>query len=156
MPAAVRYRRVLVGVDFSPASRVALAHALHVAEHQRASVEVVHVVESFEPALPFLEANRRAVARMKQQEVSRAGSRLARFVGARHPVPVTTRVLSGKPDVAILERARRSRADLIVLSNRGRGLAEQLLIGTTAERVVRKGRLPVLLVPAPARSHRRR
>jgi nucleotide-binding universal stress UspA family protein len=69
-------------------------------------------------------------------------------------VSLATRILVGEPRLqphdSILEHARRIRADLIVLGNRGQNVTERLLLGSTADRVLRMSPVPVLLVPGPA------
>lgn len=148
------YKRILVGIDFSDGSRCALDQALATARLHDADLEVVYVAEPFRPALPFLAANRRAVERLQREERTRATLELAAFVGDAGKEAKTS-VLFGVPDQALLEHARRIRADLIVLSNRGNSFAQRIGIGTTAEHVVRDSRIPVLLIPAP-RSRRKK
>jgi len=148
------YKRILVGVDFSDGSRCALEQALATARLHGAEVEAVYVAESFEPALPFLKANLRAVDRLQRAERKRASHELATFV-AEIDDAVETRVLFGVPHRALLEHAAKTRADLVVVSNRGNYFTERFGIGTTAEKVVRDSRIPVLLVPAPAQPSRK-
>jgi nucleotide-binding universal stress UspA family protein len=57
----------------------------------------------------------------------------------------------GPPAEAILACARGIRADLIIMTTRGRGGLARLLLGSVADAVVRHARCPVLLVPADAR-----
>ncbi len=64
-------------------------------------------------------------------------------------VKTRTHVLTGAPDVALLAHAHRCKADLLVLANRGRGAVKDLLIGSTADRVLRETDIPVLLVSVP-------
>jgi nucleotide-binding universal stress UspA family protein len=54
------------------------------------------------------------------------------------------------PAVAIVDGARRQRADLIVMSTHGRGGLGRWLYGSVADRVIRQSEVPVLLVPAVA------
>ncbi len=150
MATAFRYRSILVGVDFSAPSRMALARARDLAERLGARLEVVHVVERLKPALPFSSKNRETVRGLQREIAERARERLTHFVGSSG-ASVRTRVLTGVADRALLAYAERSRADLVVLANRGHSALEELLIGSTAERVLRHAQLPVLLVSAPPR-----
>lgn len=149
------YKRILVGIDFSAGSRLGLDHAVATARLHGAELEAVYVAERFQPALPFLAANRRAVERLQQEERTRATQELEAFVGDAAEI-VETQVLFGVPDRALLERARRTRADLIVLSNRGNSFAKRLGIGTTAEHVVRDSPIPVLLIPVRPKRRKKR
>ena len=54
----------------------------------------------------------------------------------------------GVPADEILRTARRHRADLVVVGTRGMGRAARLLLGSTADAVLRHTRVPVLAVPS--------
>jgi nucleotide-binding universal stress UspA family protein len=62
-------------------------------------------------------------------------------------VSLRTEVLldGSSPALAILDYAKRNRADLIALSTRGRGGVRRLLLGSVADKVLRAGEMPVLL-----------
>jgi nucleotide-binding universal stress UspA family protein len=55
----------------------------------------------------------------------------------------------GDPASAILNAARESRSDLIVMGTHGRGWVGRLLMGSVAQEVVRKSACPVLTVKTP-------
>lgn len=145
----------MVGVDFSEASRQALAHAFRLARRLEAQVDVVYVAGAYDPALPFSRVNRAAVRELRRVETERAREALARLV-QRSPVPARTKVLFGRPSDRLLAHAARVRAELLVLGSVGHGVVENLFIGSTAQRVAQRAPIPVLLVPrhrrAPARS----
>jgi nucleotide-binding universal stress UspA family protein len=63
-------------------------------------------------------------------------------------VKVETAWRHGRPDVEIVDYASDSAVDLIVIGTHGRGMAAHLLLGSIAEKVVRKGTCPVLTVHA--------
>ena len=62
-------------------------------------------------------------------------------------MPIDTLLLEGPPARCILERAESSSADLIVLGTHGRSGFEHLVLGSVAEKVLRRARCPVLTVP---------
>jgi nucleotide-binding universal stress UspA family protein len=55
-------------------------------------------------------------------------------------------VLWGRPSDALVERAEGMKASLLVIGTHGRSAIEQLLLGSTAERIVRRSTVPVLTV----------
>ena len=57
--------------------------------------------------------------------------------------------MRGRPDQAILAEARRIRADAIVMGSHGHTSVGELLLGSTAHRVVQRAMIPVLLVRVP-------
>lgn len=149
MPSPIRYRRILVGVDFSKPSEAAYRHGLALAKASGATIEVVHVAAELHAALPFSPENRAVVAQLQKDEIAAAAARLARLTAGVRKPRVATRVMVGDPAEKLIARARSTKADVIVVANRGQRMVEKLLLGSTAERVLRRSRRPVLLVPAP-------
>ncbi len=155
MPAASRYRRIVAAVDFSEPSRHALQRALELAKRLGSAVDVVHVTSEIRPAVPFSRLNRGMVAQLQEEELELAEGELEGFVPKIPGVRIRRQVLMGLPSVQVLAYAARVGADLIVLANHGRTLGEKLLLGSVADRVLRKAKVPVLLVPAPPRGRKR-
>jgi nucleotide-binding universal stress UspA family protein len=137
---------VLCPTDFSTASRGALRYAAAVAEHFYADLMVVTVDD---PLLAGAAAIRFGPDWMR----SRTLQGLEAFVKDTfhgHPPRVADLKLEaqvGHPATAILQCAQDHRADLIVMGSHGRSGARKLLLGSTAERVLRDTRLPVVISP---------
>jgi nucleotide-binding universal stress UspA family protein len=68
---------------------------------------------------------------------------------------VSTEVVRGIPHHEILKYAEVTNADLIVINLQSKGLLERALLGSTAERVIRSARIPVLSIPGPAANEER-
>ena len=75
--------------------------------------------------------------------------KLDELAAARPDVRIETKVAEGKPASAILEEAGVLAPDLIVIGSHGRSGLDHLLIGSVAERVLRKSPTAVLVVRAP-------
>lgn len=71
--------------------------------------------------------------------------------GASWAPAVTLDVPVGEPSEAVIEAARRHGAALVVMGTQGLGGVRKLLLGSTAERVLRQTQIPVLAVPPRAR-----
>ena len=146
--ATVTYRRILAAVDFSAPSRAALRHAIGLAKHHGAHLDVIYVIEdSFRAALPWAEDARKHVAEMRRLETKVATAKLEKFVPAAPGVRVERTVKNGDVDEEVRKFAKRRRAELIVIGNVGRRQLGALLLGSTAADIVRTSRIPVLLVP---------
>jgi nucleotide-binding universal stress UspA family protein len=80
-----------------------------------------------------------------------AEKQLVKLVEDRIPqgVRCDTAILFGKAFAEILKFAKEENADLIVMATHGRGAISHLLMGSTAEKVVRKASCPVLTVKHP-------
>ena len=147
------FKRILCPVDFSDFSRRALDHALAVARCYGASVTTLHVTTPIpqvlnapaylgaEVPVPLvLPATGRAALREQVQRLADA----EQVPG----VPVNIEVVeAGDVHREILVQAERLGSDLIVLGTHGRSGFERLFLGSTAEKVLRKARCPVMTVP---------
>jgi nucleotide-binding universal stress UspA family protein len=65
---------------------------------------------------------------------------------------VELRVAKGTPYQVILNTLKREKIDLLVMNIHGKGMLERALFGSTAERVVRAARCPVMMIPPMAKS----
>jgi nucleotide-binding universal stress UspA family protein len=75
--------------------------------------------------------------------------KLAKDLGQRHSCPIETRRRVGKPFIEIIRMAEEEEIDLIVMGTHGRTGLPHMLIGSTAEKVVRMAPCPVLTVRHP-------
>lgn len=133
-------KRVLVPTDFSPGAELAIGRALLLPLASTATVHLVHVLS---PDLPRrLRAGVNAEARRALQCLLEGAQQRAR--GSR--VTVTSEVRSGESFVEIIRSSRELEAELIVIGRHGRRPVRDMVIGTTVERVIRHGDVPVLAV----------
>jgi nucleotide-binding universal stress UspA family protein len=146
--AAPFLKMIVVGTDFSVCSARALSYAVSLAASQNARLHILHVLsEPVQPldvvgALPYVDAGTR-----NEWEKS-AHERLARESRAaeRRGIRATCEVIWGRPSDALVDRAAEMKASLVVIGTHGRSAIEQFLLGSTAERVVRRSPVPVLTV----------
>jgi universal stress protein A len=148
------FRRILVPVDFSAGAALALDYAVEFAAAAGASLHLLHVAEISTAADGLASADFPAVERRLCETAERELARLVRErVAGRAPATVEVRPgwpFGGKrPHAEIVEAARKLDADLIVIGTHGRTGFDHLIIGSTAERVVRHAQCPVLTVRAP-------
>jgi nucleotide-binding universal stress UspA family protein len=116
-------------------------------------VSLVHVVGEGLPERFAGAVQDRAMAALRDAGEALRGAAAARGCGE---LEVECVLLSGSPHVEIVRHARARGAELIVLGRHGSRTMRDTVSGTTAERVVRKADLPVLLVAAdPLEPYRR-
>jgi nucleotide-binding universal stress UspA family protein len=143
----IALKKILLATDFSDHSRVALRYAAALAQAFDAEVLVVHVMEipslisqlpptgdSYIP--PDWTAAQEAHARAQVEKLL-ADSGVAR---------IRSLLRTGSPFVEIVAAAREEEVDLIVVGTHGHGVLAHMLLGSVAERVVRKAPCPVLTV----------
>jgi nucleotide-binding universal stress UspA family protein len=139
-------RRILVGVDFSEASRAALDLAARLAVQTGATLAVLHVLD------PMLTA---AAREAHVDLASESADELRRFVAATPPadtIATNPLVVGGSTGSVLCDLAVREQADLLVVGAHGMGAASRWLFGSNTERVMRHARMSVLIVPPGWRS----
>ena len=138
-------RNILVPIDFSPASMQALDYAVSLAKQFRATIHLLHVhppdeAASVPGAAHVLLQSAEAIERLNAELTGIHRERVELFC------PECCHIRGGRPHQEIIGLARELDADLIVLSTRGHSGLKHLLLGSTAERVVRSAPCPVLVV----------
>jgi len=142
--------RVLCPTDFSEVSTKAEAYAAALAKHYDASLHLLHVDPPMPIMAPYGEipVDVRIFEEQRDQalaDLAAAGDR-ARASG----VDTATSVRGGHPAREILAVVEEQAADLLVIGTHGRGGVEHLLLGSVAEKIMRKAPCPVLVVPPAA------
>lgn len=147
--------KVLTTTDFSDASRYGVRYAVALAEKLGAAVALLHVIE---PGSWLSELGSVGPARKDSEVVASARSQLATMAKREGKgdmaVTFSVSVRTGNPFHAITAAAREQAAELIVIATHGYTGAERVLLGGTAERVVRHAPCPVLTVPTRTESKR--
>jgi len=142
-PREVALKRILVPTDFSERSRKALHYALAFARPFGAEVLLLHVLE---PVTPPPSAVMLLPPAWDTELRDSATRELAKWRRESGSDAVQTTLRSGAPHHEIVRAADETNADLIILGTHGRGGLAHLLIGSTAERVVRHAPCPVMVV----------
>ncbi len=148
-PPTLTLRRILVPLDFSGKSRQALDFAVPLAEQYGGKIVLAHVVQP--PAMSAWHAipgGGHYLAMKRHNLTDAAQERLNEMASDHVPSGVRgqTVVLRGSPGDELTSLAERLKVELIVLGTRGHTGLKRMLIGSTAERVVRHAGCPVLAV----------
>lgn len=144
-PLGFKIERILVPLDFSPPSMEALDYAVSLAKQFRAATHLVHVyppdeASSVPSAAHLLLQSAEAIERLNEELTGIHRKHVPTFR------PENCHIRGGRPYEEIVRVAREIDADLIALSTRGHSGLKRLLLGSTAERVVRSASCPVLVV----------
>ena len=139
--------KVLVATDFSEHSRTALKYGAALAEAFGAETILCHVVAKADilSQLPpggegYFPPN---FAELQEQQAREECQSWLADAGISHSRVV---IRSGAPFVEIVRLAREEGSDLVVVGTHGRGAVAHMLLGSVAERVVRKAPCAVLTV----------
>jgi nucleotide-binding universal stress UspA family protein len=143
-----RLTRILAATDFSAPARHAVERAFRCAAETGATLTIAHVVN--QTALDTLRRLLGTQAAAVEQHILDEGreslSRLTVNLGRTYGISAGIRLTAGAVLRAILEQADAIDADLLVLGARGEGYLRGLLLGTTAERLLRCTLRPILVV----------
>jgi len=157
------YKKILVTTDFTPNSEFAFKHAVMLARRNDAKIYLLHVLPQVDSTMrgylssvmgenqleEFEKSNmEKAKEELKKnlddfakRELADFPEDLARFAGAE--------VAIGHPVIKILATADRLDVDLIVMGTHGKGFIEQAFLGSVAEKVLKKSKRPVFVIPLP-------
>ena len=144
--AVVKLRRILVPVDFRGTTAEALRYAAAFAREHKATIILLHVV------VPDGSHVKRNISKERLiDELREAGESQIRHIADviwGDEIPVDIVVASGKPDVQIVNGARETKADMIIMASYGTVGLWGFFRRSTMARVVRAAPCPVLVVPA--------
>jgi len=137
------YEEILLPTDGSPGAEAALNHAIHLAAQNDAVLHAVHSVGVMERGDVTED-----LADGDDELQERAWDILdpIRDAAETADVPVQKAVLEGDPSETLVEYAESEPIDLIVMGTHGKTGLSRMLLGSTAEEVLRSASVPVLTV----------
>jgi nucleotide-binding universal stress UspA family protein len=138
------FKRILFATDLSEGSKQGFDFALELAQTMRSDLLILHAINPG-PAYDGVEI----LPDVIPDGLEEAKARLAEFQAdaARAKIKTETIVVDDVPAEAILKAADEQVPDLILVTVQKKGLVERALLGTTAERVIREAKVPVLSIP---------
>ncbi|SRR6266540_2366825 len=147
----ITLKTILVPSDFSECSDAAIRYGLELARRFDAKLHLLHVIQ--DPATQPWAAEGLSIPILQavDQWQKDAQQRLAGSVPAADAGRVTAVAKIATPFQEILGYADEHAVDLIVMGTHGRSGMSHLLLGSIAEKVVRRAPCPVLTVRHPER-----
>ena len=170
-PTAVRIEKILYATDLSETAAHAHAYAVSLANMYDASILILHVLAEFSgqefvvnmidtdtwkdiKARHYVKAKTSLIGKKRDniaiREVLEAFSDQAKSeADDQNPIMDEVLIKNGEPAEVIMETAQELNCDLIVMGTHGQGAIAEMLIGSTAKRVVGKSPIPVLVIRLP-------
>ncbi len=146
-------KRLLVPIDFYECSEAAFNMALDIAKDKKGEIILLYVIDTeLIDKLSSLGASKRSeIKHGMEMKASEGFERLHKKMRRRMKgVKVKELIDVGIPFVQILKNVKELSADLIVIGSFGSSSPmSRLFFGSTAEKVLRGARVPVLCVPPP-------
>jgi len=148
----IKLHDILFPYDFSELSLHGLRYARSFAEAYGAKLHVLHVVDEACQYWMAMGPNSVPVGPPPEELIAASTREMEKFVEQRladASCPVSMKVQMGRPFLEIIRYAREHEIDLIVLGTHGHSGLKHALMGSVAERVVRKSPCPVLTIRHP-------
>jgi nucleotide-binding universal stress UspA family protein len=147
----VKTDRILLPIDFSDCSRLLVAEATNLCKRLGASLTLLHVVAPPEglsvdtPIRPEADGSSTTVGRYL---VDAAWDRMPAYVKVAEAgqVPVEPVVLVGSVAATIVEQAEAGTYGMVIMGTHGRRGVARVLMGSVAEQVTRRCRVPVMTI----------
>jgi len=157
------YQNILIATDLTPNSEYAFKHAVLLARHSEAKIHLLHII-------PEVDANFRSyvsavmgegrLEKFEKQQEEEACAEIKKELGeftrlelANDPGDfrniASIEVYHGHPVSQILQAAERHKADVIVMGTHGKGVLEHTFLGSVTEKVLRRSKRPVFVIPIP-------
>lgn len=142
-------RQILVAVDFTESSDLAVLEARRLAQKLELGIAYVHVI----PLPPASAADLMARGQADLAAAESARVRLDELVKetTRDGLVAERHLCVGSTVMGILDIAEKVKPLLIVAGSHGKGAIARAVLGSVAESLLRRSRVPVLVVPSPAR-----
>jgi nucleotide-binding universal stress UspA family protein len=156
-------KKILYATDLSANSAYAFRYAVNSAEHHDAQIVILHVLEE-------LHGTARSIVDTYIDEDQRKKLFEEKLADAKHRITERLRVfcekelkdrpecidrvqsievVEGYPAEEILKKADELNCDIIIMGTHGKGLISHTFLGSVAERVLRRIRKPVFIIPLP-------
>lgn len=142
----INIKNILCPVDYSVYSEKALNYAIELAERYGAKLYLIHVLDI--RVYDMNDPELYSTAMIDEETMEKMKERLSKCVreDAKSKIPVEALIIQGVPFVEIIKAAKEYKVDLIVIGTHGRTGISHAIMGSVAEKVVRKSPCPVLTV----------
>ncbi len=156
--------KILCCIAMSTSTEEVMLRALHEAGAHEASVHILHVLPAFDAAMAtpiavlmgeekfqhLLDEHKEETVAAIKNEITELKDRII----TQHLDESVDRILEihvneGEPELVILHMADKLGADMIVLGTHNKGITHYSFMGSVARRVIKRTKVPVLVVPHP-------
>ena len=153
-----RIKKILYATDLSENSAYAFRYAVNSAQQHGGKIHIVHVLEEIKANIlaAYYEKIQEIREKGKEEIKDRIQKRLETFCQREilkdpecRDLVASTEVVEGDPAAEILRKADELRVDLVVMGTHGKGLLEHAFLGSVAEKILHRIKIPVLTIPIP-------
>lgn len=158
-----KINKILYATDLSANSAYAFRYAVNSAEHHDADIVILHVIEELRGTAKsmvdtYLDEEQRK--KLFEEKLADAKQRITERLRVFCEKELKDRpecidrvrsieIVEGYPAEEILKKADELNCDIIIMGTHGKGLISHTFLGSVAERVLRRIRKPVVIIPLP-------
>ncbi|WP_018970592.1 universal stress protein [Rubritalea marina] len=144
-------QKLVVAIDFSPESQHVMEAACSLVQTMDCQVVLVHVVDDsvLYTASGMYSEELAISTEFLEAAISRAGKRMIDMLASDCLKDLNAEqvILTGKPENQLLDYLDSSQATMLVIGSHGHGALASMLLGSITAAVVKKSKIPVLVVP---------
>ncbi len=142
--------KILIPVDFSDTSLLAIKHGAYIGQNTKAGVYLLHVVNAHYVSqnmfLPSVTLDQSLIEKKAAERLSQLGNEISTEYG----VTISIIIKVGNPSTEVSKVAKEIGASIIVMGTHGYSPLEELVIGSTALKVITKAHCPTMAMSSVA------
>jgi nucleotide-binding universal stress UspA family protein len=140
------YSKVLIPVDFSETSLLAIKHGAYICQHTGAQLYLLHVVNAHYMSqnmfLPVVNLDQNEIETKALEKLTQLG----REISAEHKVKIQNIVRMGSPSTEVVKVAKELSASLVVMGTHGYSPIQEIMIGSVALKVITRSPAPTMVM----------
>jgi nucleotide-binding universal stress UspA family protein len=141
----MRIKNILCPVDFSAPSQRALEYAISLATSHDSQLQILHVVSPVIARSYWFPIDTGKVMETLKNQARQELEKL-RQLASDAGMEAEARLRLGDVEIEILDAAEKYRADILVIGKHGRSTIERWFVGSVAEHLLRKSKVPMLII----------
>lgn len=147
----LKIEKILIPTDFSEQSKVAVPYALDMANRYDAELHVIHVFDEAALDPMFFSYSEKNAQEFFNEVEEGFEAEVESFLDIPGELDVNLYpvLANGNPFVEIIRYAKEQDMDMVIIGTHGRTGLSHMLLGSVAEKVIRKAHCPVLAVRSP-------
>lgn len=152
-----KYKKVLFCTDFSKNSDCAFDYAFGIAKRDEGVLYILHVIPTTSDSQRLeqwlsKEQMETVKATLREDRENTFNDKYLKHIKDKTRVKIVTD--SGREDEKILKFAQKEKIDIIVIGTHGRTGIKHVLLGSIAEKIIRRSPIPVFIIPCKEKSSR--
>jgi nucleotide-binding universal stress UspA family protein len=140
------YSKVLIPVDFSDTSHLAIRHGAYIAQHTGAQLYLLHVVNAHYMSqnmfLPVVNLDQNQIEDKALEKLAQ----MSQGIGEEYKVHIQSIVRMGAPSSEVVKVAKELSASLIVMGTHGYSPIQEIMIGSVALKVITRSPAPTMVM----------